>query len=616
MLTALSSFENEKIVKRDKKNIFKKIARTSITTSSVHMHLFNKHVSMILNLFHTNHLLLFLIFFFSKNMRSQNSADQANKEEMLRKQQEEIFNRINEEKIIIENIGEILESISNTDVKQNVFEQAASTFTTVFQANIRQMDNIFTYPEPPSWLEPLVNDERWHGIILKLAPENQDSMLLKYLLREIYQRYPQKIHSLPCGCTPLSDFLKILPNFADPLKRGEPSALEKFVDLIKSDDAILTATASAIHKSRNIPFILRVWEQLGRQKQTRESKIYMTYILRVENCVSTLIKYILNDVNSDFERLDFIKQCKLNYTPDKSNYSDENSPPLSQLLSLPENSNKKLTTFFVLQKIPKLTLFGPEIAKLIYKNSLKSGEQPKDEVLVAIDKVIGPAFKQIFANETHINRYYLFQLAKERFFAVSCLDWIEWVASKDENHGKGFYENVNQILFEINYWYQDLRLKIVYIIQRFLQHPGKDPIFYQKFLGVAFYLMTSGYPLEILRAITFIGKGSNAIHIRSFFQRIVNNYKPKYSIPFLEGLLTALTSPPIFPVVFPANPKETMDPQKKTLLVALKGLFEQIIHEQRQELEDLARQRVNQPNPLAALIDLIGKIDEGLSRSK
>ena len=550
-------------------------------------------------------------------MKNQKQNDQkANKEELLRKQCEEIYHGINEEKIIIENIGQILESVSNTNVKKIVFEQAASTFQTVFLSNIRLMDNIFNSPEPPAWLEPLINDERWHDVILKLAPDNQDSMFLKYILREIYQRFPQKIHSLPCGCTPLSDFLKILPAFSDPVKQGLPSSLEKFIDLMKSDSAILTAAASAIHKSMNIPFILRVWEQLGRQNNTKESKLFITYILRVENCTSSLIKYILNDVHTDNERLDFIKQCKINFSPERSNYNDETSPSLSYLLSLPENTNKKLTKYFILQKIPNFTFFNAEIAKTIYVNSLKPGEEPNPDVLKAINIVIVPKFKDVFENDKHINRYYLFKLLKERFFAVASLNRIESISSTNDQHNIGFYESLVQILFEINYWNQDLRLKIVNIIKQFLQRSGKDAIYYKKFTGIAFFLMVTGYPIEVLRAITSIGKGDNPIEVRQFFIRVVNSYKPPYSIPFLEEFLISLSAPNIYPMIFPTNPKAPIKDQQKSLMVALRSLFEQIINLQREELEDIQRHRINQPNPLSAMNDLIRTINDCLSRPK
>ena len=549
-------------------------------------------------------------------MRSSRTVEQANRAEnaeQLKKQNYEKYKRIKGEEEIIEIIGHILETVSKKDVKEFVFEEASKAFSKVFESNVLEMESIFSSPEPPAWLDALVTDTRWHQTIIDLGKNNPNSMFLKFLLMQIYTQFPEKIRSLPCGCTHFNNFREILPRFSLPLKQFGPEFNQKFntfIDFMKSDDAILTACAAGVHKTGNILFMREIWEKLGHKQRTKESVLFITYVLKLENCVSNLIHYILEDIHNDFEAQDFVKQMLLNFTENKEIF-DEKQTTLSDLLKTPYVSSKKLTINLTIPILMKIILANHEIARTIYLNSIPTGTEPDSKTLEAIDICITHDLDRIIKDDKDRRRYFLFMLLQQRCFAIAILKRIEFMIFKDER--KVITENQVQILYEINCRYSDLRHHVVELLGKALSSPHQEDIFYKKILGIIFFLMTFGHPCEVLFAVSQIGHGKNGPHVRAFFSRICKNFNPPFSIPFLESLLRCLQSPSIYPIVFYTNDRR--DEQKTAVLIELRNLFEKIIQMQKQELENLRENRRNgEPDPLSALTELSKQILETTTR--
>lgn len=451
---------------------------------------------------------------------------------------QKLYNKIKKEEELIDIIGPIVNEVCNSDIMHEItISSATSTFENTFKKNRREIDRIFAQEECPDWIEPLISNQVWIDKILKIYPEYTDSMFLKFILSEINHRNPKNIKYLPCFCTTIQELKEWLPGFTEKISRFNPEfnqSLDRFIDMMISDDSIIAACASSLYRGGDHPFIIRVWERMREKKYNKESELFITFMLKFERCPTKFIKVLIKDYSSPVT-VRFINEAKSVFTQDKE----------TTLVKAMENDTKRyLTKYIIKKKLSNENLISQDLLMTIYNNSFIEKPSNYQEVNVLLR---GPD-----------NYARKLKLCKERFYAVGSIHKIQKSITESK---KAVPEDLN-ILFEINYLHPDLRRKIADVIGTCISIPNQSKDYYAKIFTLARCMMPFNIPFDIIGQLTRMPVNSSQEATRDFISKFINLYKPPYSYEFTCQFLNYLFCEAIFKAVFPG--KETDKNYQKT----------------------------------------------------
>lgn len=464
---------------------------------------------------------------------------------------QELYQRIQDEKQLIDIIGSLLENgfSAKKDINSELMKYSVNYFKQIIKS--REMDSIFELDEPPAWIDTLIHDKEWAKVMLELAITNNESRFIECCYRMIFKAHPDlienliqdrewakimiqianvhhnselfvfcfnkliKIHpdlieTIPPNTLSEQEFDNLLTETitSDEFKQGK---LDKFLKVIVTDDLTIVKTAMIVSSMQCTPIVLNIYKHLKRDTKTRnKANLFIRFILSKEHCDPELCNFITNKQVS-------IEKCHLYI--DLIRQINKESQPVTFALAFKVFNTSVLKN---VEAVKKCCLI----------------EDPSFNNFEKIDEIV-KAIERAYFNDCYRD---VVDFCKFRFFSVALLKWFR-------KHDLKARELVivsrcsleERVFVEMGLKHPDLHRQIMCLVGKLLNMELKNRDHYKYLFTVCRNFMALRKypdPLDLLR----LAHPSCPREPKENMLRWLEEFTSPFSVVYIKKIVDLLTS--------------------------------------------------------------------------